>query len=123
MNVRIARVEKLDFMYSSHPITQGVLQTFDTCNFLNEVKYEAFMFLVDSMHQSFVQDGLQFDDSLYEHANSFSHSEHDVEVNVVLYMHYENEGSYFVLPNELTKKVVYIGETNGSDVFILPHKN
>lgn len=56
-------VGKSYFMYSSHPVTQGEMQNFDTCNFLNKVEYESFMFLVDSMQQSYVDDSFQLDSS------------------------------------------------------------
>lgn len=110
-------------MYSSHLVTQGQLQSLGTYNSLIEVEYETFMFLVDSMHQSYVHDGFQFYVSLYEHVDSFSHSEHDVEVDPNWYMYYKSEGSDFVLPNELFQNTNMIGETNGSDILILPHES
>lgn len=104
--------------------TQGVLQNFGTCNFLNKVENESFLFLVDNMHQSYVDDGFQIDSSLHgEHAGLYFHSEHDVEVNADLYMHYENKGVDFVLPSDLIQNANLIGETNTRDISYLPHES
>lgn len=120
MNDMTASRQQSDFAYSSIPDTQGELQNFDTFNFLNKVEYESFMFLVDSMHHSNVDDNFQNDSNLHEHADLFSHSDHDVEVNTDVCMHYENGESYFIFLSDLFQDANLIDETDRRDAFNLP---
>ena len=81
------------------------------------------MFLVNSMHPSYVDDNFHFDPSLYEHADVLSHSEHDVEVNANKCMHYENEGVNSILPRVLFQDANLIGGTDENENFSFPQEN
>ena len=48
----IANEMKSYFIGPSHPDTQSELQFHDACDSLNEVEYEAFVFLIDDVHES-----------------------------------------------------------------------
>lgn len=52
----------------------------------------------------------------------FSHSEHEVEVNADLYMHYENEERYFILPSDVIQDANLIGKIE-KDNFSLPQED
>ena len=44
VNDMIVSRQQSDFTYSSHPETQGELQVFATCNLVNDIDYEVFVF-------------------------------------------------------------------------------
>ena len=121
-SIDIASEEKLDFTFSSYPEAQGELQS-DSCNSLNEVEYQAFVFLVEGTHDLVSGNQFQFDVSCYDHTESFFHSELDEESMFDFCMHYEDNDSSFVLPNELIKSVDVLGETIENENFSLPWEN
>ena len=51
VNDMVASRQQSDFMYSSHPEAQGELQI-DSCNSLNEIEYQDFVFPVKGIHDS-----------------------------------------------------------------------
>ena len=51
VNDMIASRQQSDFKYSLQPETQGESQVFGTCNLVNGVEYEVFVFLIN-MHES-----------------------------------------------------------------------
>lgn len=116
--------KKSDSAYFSYLEAQGELQS-DLCNSFNEVEYQAFVFPVEGIHDSISSDQsyLQSDVSYYDHTDSYFHSEQGVESLSDFYMHYEDDDSSFVLPNEVIKNVDVLGETNGNENFSLPQEN
>ena len=102
-------------------VTQGELKIHDIYDSFNEVEYEQFMFLIDSMHESVSKDEFQFDDGIHEHASFIFHSEQEVEVLPSFYMHYESDDDSFVLSNELIANVDVFGEANVNESFNFPH--
>ena len=121
MSDMIAKRQGSDFTHPSHPDTQGELQIF-SCNSLNEVEYQIFVFLVEGVHDLVSDDQFQLDISSYDNIDSCFHSEQD-EINVDLYMHYEDNDNSFVLPNEVIESVDVLGETNENESFSLPQEN
>ena len=120
VEIDIANEVKSDFTGPSHMDAQGELQFHDTCDSVNEVEYEAFVFPIDDVHES-VDDGhFQFDIRGSEHANSYFHSEKEEEDASSFYMHYENGDSYFVLPTKVIESVDVLGEANENESFSLP---
>ena len=100
--------------------TQGELHFLDICNLVNKAECECFVFPHDSMHLSYVYDGSQFNFDNQEHADFFSHNEHEEEANFDICMHYEAEGSYFVLPSVCFQYDDMIGETKERENHNLP---
>ena len=88
---------------------------------MNGVEYEVFVFLI-SVHESLLDFDSQFSLCSHEHADVFSHSEHEVEVSANLYMHYESEGSCFILPSDVIQDANLIGKIE-KDIFSLPHES
>ncbi len=72
------------------------------------------------MHESSLDFDSHFNLCSHEHADAFSHSEHEDEMVFEFYMRYENEGSCFVLPSYLFQYDDLIGETNDNENFSLP---
>lgn len=81
------------------------------------------MFLVEGNHDLVSDDQSQFDINSYDQADSYFHSEHDLEFNADLYMHYENEDVNSVLPSVLFQDANLIGGIDEKDNFILPQEN
>ena len=86
------------------------------------VDYEAFVFPI-SMHESLLDFDSQFSLYNYEHANMFSHNEHEVKGNYDICMHYENEGVNSIFPSSLFQNANMTGGIDGRDVFSLPHES
>lgn len=69
--VDIVNEEKSDFTFSSYSEAQGELQ-FGSCNLLNEVEYQAFVFSIERVHDSGSSDQFQFDVSCCDHFLHFN---------------------------------------------------
>lgn len=54
-SIVVTNKEESDFTFSSHPEVQGELQ-FDSCNLLNGVEYQTFVFPVEEIHDSVSSD-------------------------------------------------------------------
>lgn len=92
---------------------------------MNEVEYQTFVFPIEGIHDSISSDQSYFqsDVSYYDHAISYFHSEQGVESLSDFYMHYEDDDSSFVLPNEVIESVDMLGETNKDESFSLPQED
>ena len=118
---KVANEVKSDCTNLSHTDAQGELQFHDTCDSLNEVEYEAFVFPIDDVHELVDHSQFQFDIIDHEHANLYFHSEEEEEDASSFYMHYENGDSHFVFPNKVIESVDVLGEENENEIFSLPH--
>ena len=121
MSDMTASRQQSDFTYSLQPETQGELQFFGKCSLVSGVDHEAFVFQI-SMHESLLDFDSQFSLYSHEHADVFSHNEHEVEVSANLYMHYEGEGSCFVLPSDVIQDANLVGKVE-KDIFGLPQED
>ena len=90
VNDTTASRQQSDSKHSLQLETQGELQIFGFFNLVNDVDYEVFLFPI-SMHESSLDFDSQFCLCSHEHADVFSHSEHEDEMVFEFYMHYENE--------------------------------
>ena len=118
----VASEKKSNFPYFLYMKAQGELH-FDPCNSLNEVEYHIFVFPVEEFHGSDNSGQFQFDVKCYDHAESYFHSEQSVDSMFDSYMHYEDEDSSFVLPNELIVNNDVLGKTRKNENFSLPQEN
>ena len=114
---------KLECSFEYHPIMHKDTHFQGMCDPFPQVEYEAFTFENDSMHESFVREGFQFQSNIFEHADQNFHNEQVIENEAGCYMHYESGVVDLVLPSELIHDANLIGETNRIDVSILPHEN
>ena len=119
MNDMIASRQQSDSKYSLQLETQDELQNFGKCNLVSGVDFEVFVFPI-SMHESLLNFDSQSNLYNYEYADLFSHNENEVEANSDICMHYETEGSYFVLPSVWFQYDDMIGETKEKENHSLP---
>ena len=89
------------------------------------VEYDAFIFKVDSMHESLNEEEFQFQSDIFEHADPNFHNEQVVESKASFCMHYEGEGVDFIFPTGVFQDVNLIGKTDMNNISSLPpsHSN
>ena len=101
---------------------QGELQS-GWCNSFNEVEYQAFVFLVEGIHDLVNSDQFQLDFNCYDHVDSYFHSEQGVDSVSDFYMHYEDNDDGFVFPNEMIESVDMLDKTKKNENFSLPQED
>lgn len=82
---------KFDFLLEYHPIMYKGTQFQGMCDLFPHVEYDAFIFKIDSMHDSFDEEDFQFESNICEHVDQNFHNEQVLENEVSFYMCYASE--------------------------------